>query len=1317
MKRILLFVISFFFLFLAQASDINFRRLGVKDGLSQINILSVYQDETGVMWFGSSEGLNRYNGNTIDIFRPSQNNDGLTNNEINSIFGNKKGSMYLHSVHDLVKFDLNKRTFTCISRNNVCGISFHNDTLWIATKYAIQYYIESDKQLHFFCSINKKFTPAAAIYVCDNNYIWVTTKSGLIKISKKKPKQQQLIAAIHGGNCFYKDSKRNLWIGSSKDGLYRISPANKIIHFYNKNGANSLSNNRVRTIAEDATGAIWVGTFYGLNRYNPKQNYWTNYITEDNNPYGLSHTSIFALYKDMQGTMWVGTYFGGVNYFNPLTDVGHFYGSGLGGNESLSFPFVGKMVEDERRNLWICTEGGGLNCLNRSTRKFTRYLHQEGNKSTISHNNLKCIYYNKARRRLYIGTHTGGLSIFDLDKKSFRTLKHNAQSSFSLPNDIVNDIQEYKDGLAILTQGGMCILDMDKETFKPFSTRSDINRLLRGELRYETFLIDRSNTLWLANSEGGLVSVNLLTNRINRYLFDANNKSSIGKFKVMSILQDTKGDLYFGTIGSGLFKYLPKTNSFKKYSTENKELPGDYCYYIKESPIFNHLILLHNKGISLFDRQSGTVKCSYNFFQLGFNQGSSIYVTRDGDSYVGGVNGLVSFNERKLRFINSNYRLYFDKLFINNKEAFLNSNQVSLNHDQNNIIIEFSTSNYAQGEDVMYEYRLKGFDRDWIAATSRKIAYTNLNPGKYTLMIREANNENGTVHCISLDMVIAPPFYASLFAYFIYVLLFGGLMYFIIRFKTRQAKLEASLEYERKEKLRIEELNQVKLRFFTNISHEFRTPLTLIIGQIEYLLQLNKFNSTIYNRILRIYKNAWHMRELVSELLDFRKQEQEYLKLQVECRDFVFFTKEIYLCFYEYASKRHINYQFEPEVEHIDVWFDPVQLQKVIFNLLSNAFKHTSEYGTITITICVIDSRVAVSIKDDGDGIPKDSLNRIFECFYQSDNQSSPLSLSTGIGLALTKGIVELHKGHIDVESVLGKGSLFTVTLLLGRDHFSTEEIQSEEVGKSSIIQEEDNKVEISTLDQKYTILIVEDNEEILTMLVDMFSPLYQVHIAHNGREGLQQVKLLHPDIVLSDVMMPEMSGKEMCYKIKNSVELSHIPVVLLTAQTSIEQTIEGYMFGADDYVTKPFHIKVLISRCNNLIKSRKILMERFGAKDSKTIVADAVNELDRALIDKAITIIKANFESPEFDMNMLAAELGMGRSKLYLKIKEVTGLTPNEFTLKVKLDEGMYLLTHNPELNISEISYRLGFSSARYFSKCFKSFYGVTPQQIKNPA
>lgn len=1038
----------------------------------------------------------------------------------------------------------------------------------------------------------------------------------------------------------------------------------------------------------------------------------------------------------------VGTYYGGVNVFNPSKTSNHFYYAEPLQEDCLSFPVVGKMAEDSSGRLWICTEGGGLNCYNADTGIFTRYQHRKGDASSVGSNNLKSIFYRKENERLYVGAHLGGIFVLDLKSNKGHTLHNIVGDPTSLPHEIVNDIQEYKDGLALLTQGGVAFMDPVTEKFSPLSNDVNVRKLLNKRYAFETFLIDSRQRMWLASVNGGVICVDLPSSKITEYAMDTNNPSSIGRFKVVHIFEDSRGSVFFCTIGSGIYEYQEGEQSFKSYSTSNQCLPSDYCYYICESVEDHRLFILHGKGLSIFNREKGEVENTYHLFNQTYSQGSALYLDKNGTLFISGTNGLALFQKQSLYALPSKSLLNFDKLFIFNEEICPNdqsgiltdilakTSDIYLSYKQNNITVEFASFNYNNDRNRLFEYRLEGFDKAWTQTTGTTITYTNLPPGEYILRARPLAGKENLDEEVHLNIHVSAPFYATVWAYFFYLLCLLGVMIAFIRFKTRQAALKSSLEFERKEKERIEELNQVKLRFFTNISHEFRTPLTLILGQIEVLMQMD-LGTTIYNRILRIYKNAWHMRNLISELLDFRKQEQGYLKLKVEEQNLVTFTRQIYMCFYEYAQKKEITYRFDNVEETISVWFDSKQLQKVIFNLLSNAFKYTPNKGSIRVEVRMLASQAIVSVCDTGVGIPEEHISKIFERFYQTDNSSS-FTLGTGIGLALAKGIMNMHHGKIDVESTVGKGTKFTLSLPLGNRHFSDEEMATVESRESVIIseavpmlpfeqimdvEEEKTKVQENIKEEdKPIILLVDDNEELLSMLEDLFLPIYKVYIAHDGREGLEMARQIQPDLIISDVMMPEMSGKELCYKIKTNVELSHISVILLTAQTSVEYVVEGLMFGADDYVTKPFNVKVLIARCNNLIKNKKRLIAHYAGKTiTESPVTEAINERDKELLAKCVNIIKENFENPAFDVTALASELCVGRSKLYMQFKQMTGLTPNEFILKIKLDEAMSLLKNHPELNISEISIRLGFSSPRYFSKSFKAFFGVAPQTVRS--
>lgn len=718
---------------------------------------------------------------------------------------------------------------------------------------------------------------------------------------------------------------------------------------------------------------------------------------------------------------------------------------------------------------------------------------------------------------------------------------------------------------------------------------------------------------------------------------------------------------------------------------------------------------------------------------------------------MGDTKGVTSFSEEEFHKANTfrhNPNLYFSELWINNQKvvagdetgvltkAFPYTQKLKLSHNQNNLILSFALPDYEQQlSQKQFQYKLDGFDKKWIKTSQTEVHYTNLDPGTYTLRVAAINNSSNqsgdiTDKEISMQLTISAPWYATWWAFLLYIISFIGCLYYFISSRIAKRTLALSLEKERFEKQQIEQLNQEKLVFFTNVSHEFRTPLTLIISHIDIILQKSSLNPSIYNQILKIRKNAQQMSNLISELLEFRKLEQNHKTLQISQQDITPFLKEIYFSFVDYAHLRNIHYDFQLSETPTLCWFDSQLLEKVFFNLLSNAFKYTPDNGNIIISGRTTDNEVEISISDTGSGIAKNDVSQIFARFFQANNQkpgeySSP---GTGIGLALSKTIVEKHHGTITVDSTLGKGSTFTVRLPRNADVFqadkniqlSNQQQESSIVpGSLDVLPETDTylteSVHTENAEEKtHTVLLVEDNEELLQLLTELFSPFYEVICATNGEEGLKQVYEHKIDLIISDIMMPKMSGTEMCLQIKNNIDYCHIPLILLTALNSTEQNIEGLNRGADDYITKPFHAQLLLARANNLIRSRLLMQHQFDKKPISEIDLTCINPLDKDILKRTAESIEQHIDDTEYDIPVLCKEVGIGRSLLYTKFKALTGMTPNNFILNYRLKHAAALLQQYPDIPIAEVSDRCGFSSPVYFSRCFKNQYGCTPQNYR---
>lgn len=1314
----------------SQKQNITFRHLTTDDGLSQFSVNSLYIDHQGLLWIGTREGLNRYNGNSIETFKLRKNDpNSLFSNTVLRITGDGQDYIYLLCTDGVAEFSLRTQKFRTLLQGSINAI-YYKDKLYIGKKNEIFTYNQSTGNFDLFYRLPGKNTQLSAIHIDQDRTIWLgTTNSGVYLLDRKK----QLSQIIKKGNItsIYEDSNQKTWIGSWEDGLYCIKKDKQIDHFLNDpSNANSISSNFVRSCCEDNNGNMWIGTFNGLNYYNPHTKAFHLYST-DNKAESLTHSSIWCIVKDEQGTLFLGTYFGGVNFFNPEYELYTRYKAGSSEREGLSSPIIGRMIEDQKGNLWVCTEGGGVNVYNKNERTFKWYKHIEG-RNSISHNNVKAIYYDKHTDIMWIGTHLGGLNKLNLKTNHFTTYKMKEGDATTLPSDIVRDIIPYQTSLIIATENGICLFDplteKCEQLFKNLKEGHDIKMV-------SSIFLDNKGTLWISATGKGVYTYNFSTKKLKNYTHAPNNGQSLSNNNVNSITQDRYGNLWFSTSGSGLDLYHPESDTFENFDMQKNGLASDCIYKVCESSVQPHsLLLITNQGFSRFNYKQQQI---YNYsklngFPLSAINENSLYVTRDKEVFLGGVDGMISFKEKSLDFSPKPYNILLSRLLVNGKEVMPGDESgilkeslsytpaIHLKANQSMFSIEYTTSNFVLANRDEILYRLEGFSDEWHQSYQNQkiITYTNLNPGVYTLVIKTAKQN---IKETKLIIHVLPPWYKTWWAYLIYTMATISLLVFLIRNYKAKIRLNESLKYEQKHIEDLETLNQSKLRFFTNISHEFRTPLTLIVGQIETLLQVQTFTPSIYSRILGIYKNSLQLRELITELLDFRKQEQGHMKIKVSRHNIVDFLYENYLIFMEYANSKQINFLFEKEAEQIEVWYDQKQMQKVVNNLLSNALKHTQPEDTILIRVSPKGSSVIIEINDTGSGIDTSEIDKIFDRFYQTERLDSlNTGAGTGIGLALTKGIIELHHGTISVTSELGKGSKFTITLKMGQAHFNEEQIIQENETLAQKPEESPSQIDLIPdleIEQEAhkripdaKMLIVEDNEAIKEMLSSIFSTFYDVITASNGKEALNLVLQEMPNIVLSDVVMPEMSGTELCKQIKSDFNTCHIPVVLLTARTAVEHNIEGLKIGADDYITKPFNTNLLISRCNNLVNSRRLLQEKFSKQPQAFAQMLATNPMDKDMIDRAMTIIEQNLDNTDFNVNFFAREMGMARTNLFTKLKAITGQTPNDFILTIRLKKAAVMLRNNPELNITEISDKIGFSSPRYFSKCFKEIYHVSP-------
>lgn len=1197
LRHLLLLFISFFFVLPLYAE--YFKHIGLSEGLTQPSVMAIYQDRLGRMWFGTKEGISQYDGNRVRIFKGWIKSVGeeppvWLGNEVSFIVGDSLDNLYFLIDKNLIKYDIQTEKFSRLTNESIItALTSSEGQVWYM-KHDSLFCLKADKEPTFVLKTN--ITSRICCLTMMDDQIGIGTYNGVYLIDRRTYQQKQLLEGVEIYRIF-ESSQKELWIGTRMHGLYRMNDKQQLSKVpYLPGTSEGISSEQIRDFVEDNEGNIWFGTFDGLHRYSIGNKQYS-LIQIPQYVGGLNHPSIFALYKDVAGTIWVGSYYGGVNYFSPQHDTFVHYDYGRKINSYYSY--IGEIVIDKNEHLWLSTDGGGITCVDKKWNTLQQFT--AGGKNSISHNNVKSICYDEKKNCLYIGTYLGGLSRYDLNTGRFYNYWKEESHSSDMPDEIVYHVKIWKDQIYISAHNGFFRLDTQTQKF---------HRINIPFAFYEHFDIDAEGNLYMVGWK------NVLCTHVEHpesivYVPLAEGDSKATPTRVLA----TSDGVYIGTLGMGLFFYDRQTRNMAHYTSRNNQLPGDFCYNLCRTQD-GKILITGDKGVTCFVPSEGTfttIDLMRNFPSTHIINGCGILVSGEGSIYIGDTKGVTVFSENefnKTGTANENSNFYFSELWVDNKtiipgddtgilsQSLPYTRELKLNYDQNNLIIHFALSDYGQQlSEKWFQYKLEGLDKNWIKTKQTELYYTNLDPGKYTLHVASINEKSGqSLEEITMQLVIASPWYDTWWAWIIYVTAFIACVFYYVYSKIAKRTLALSLEKERFEKQQIKQLNQEKLVFFTNVSHEFRTPLTLIISHIDILLQKYSLNPSIYNQITKIRKNAQQMNKLISELLEFRKLEQNYGTIQIKQQDIIVFLKEIYLSFVDYAQQRNINYEFKLPELSVLCWFEPQLMEKVFFNLLSNAFKYTSDKGNIILSGEITNSDIKINITDTGIGISEQDKDKIFARFFQADNQEKKGSLfsGTGIGLALTRTIVEKHHGEITVKSVVGEGSTFTVRLPRRKDvflndknvQFYTQDSESDIIPDSMpvFVDEGNSPIELietkDTENKTHTVLLVEDNDELLQVLKELFEPFYKIICAHDGKEGLSQIYENSPDLVISDVMMPEMTGTEMCLQIKNNIDLCHIPVILLTALNSTEQNIEGLSRGADDYITKPFHAQLLLCTC-----------------------------------------------------------------------------------------------------------------------------------------
>ncbi|WP_124980225.1 hybrid sensor histidine kinase/response regulator transcription factor [Nonlabens xiamenensis] len=1322
-----LFALFFVFTSLSQAQKNNFQfqRLNTDDGLSQSSAVAIEQDNRGLIWIGTRDGLNRYDGVDIKIFKTEEDDPKtLSSSDILALETGIDGRIWVGTYNGLNVYDPSTGYFKRFFKNDDANslpsnrveeiLAASDGDIWVGTTQGLAIYRPKTDQFQNYL-VDSPLSPVVveSLLEIDPNNFLVGTNAGFWRFSRQGNGEYSMKLIPYEKDLQITDITRihqnSFLLGTKNNGVLVYNGQDISSHPVN----NITQIEGIRQVLVDDYQRIWIGTYDGVFIYDEQAVIQLQSDLE--NKQSLSKNSVKSLFKDDSGSIWVGTYYGGANIWNEANGNYINYEHTPGAN-GLNYSVVSSLQADPDR-LYIGTEQGGLNILDRQSGSFS-YITTSN--SALRDNNVKSLLL--AEGSLLIGTFSQGLQIYDTKTGRFRDATQKFPDVQALENVGVYSIQK-RGSSYVLGTFGQGVYDYSAQDNKVWNVSNGLTSNLVRSL-----LVDRNDQLWVG-TENGLNKI--VKGQITQYLY---NKDRGSGFDILSTFQDNREDIWIGTKAHGLYRIQDDQPIRVALSYEGKEITTIHA--ITQSAN-NHLWLSSNQGILEYDAAQAKIIALKDKKDglVGNEFSNGAVLNLDGDLIFGGIAGITRFNPSNLKkdtYVTdvlitgfSTGRGNEPEMTSNNREvddiAFAKA--VQLDHNQRNFTIEFAMPSFHNASSNSYEYRLEGLEDNWTQSVQNTAIYTLQNSGNYTFEVRGINSDGIKSEITRLEIDAKPAPWFSWWAIAIYAIAFALLFYFMINILQSKTRLEEELKYEQVQKERDRGINEAKLKFFTNISHEFRTPLTLILGPLQQLLADYKGSNKMYKKLLVVESNANHLLQLINRLMDFRKLEQNQFELQTAEGNIIKFLKEIYLSFEEYAKVGEYDYTFKTTDEEILVYYDRKKLERVFYNLISNAFKYTPKGGKIKIRISKTEDEIVIKVKDSGIGISQDEQKKVFDRFYEveaSREKASPYHQGTGIGLNIAKNIVELHQGNIEIASEAGAGSTFSVRLKLGREHLKDEQIiedfkfsddvsqyVSQLEGLASPTDEMD--LELLSDEDKPTVLVVEDNTSLLSFMVQLLKQDYNVLEEEDGEEAFKTAVKHSPDLIISDVVMPKMAGTELCAKIKEDIRTSHIQVILLTSRSSLIYKLEGLESGADDYISKPFNVQEFKLRIQNLLQSKKRLKERFAEKNDFSPEEVHVTSADEQLLKKAVAIVEENIPNEQFDIPTFSSELGVSRTMLFIKIKAWTNFTPNEFIQHFRMKRAAQLLELGT-LNISEVSYKVGFRNPKYFSKCFQKAYGETP-------
>jgi signal transduction histidine kinase/ligand-binding sensor domain-containing protein/AraC-like DNA-binding protein len=1349
----------------AQKIPLSFRQLSIDQGLSCSNVEHITEDSLGYMWFGGPQGLNRFDGYEVRNYYSSlSDSTSIPENQILSLHCDIRGYLWVGTRDGIARYNYAHDNFERYHYSEegtneynlglvACIDEDHRNRLWFSTQNGHFFkYNEEENQFYPGEIRVNEILQVESFYFDerDTSLLWIGTDIGLIKYQLDSDKYKIIeISDDDADNLLSKNihcilpKGEYLWLGVYRVGFVRL---NRNTDEFSVFSMETEGSNYILGGAEDSRGNIWFATAGGLYLWDSANQKFHNYVYSEVEENGLTATGTASIYEDSNHNYWVGMGFGGVNY---SWGQENFRSYSIDPNNERHLPEerVNSIFLDDKNQLW-CLYSSGIDVFDRKSMRHLKSFAEGTGKALSLGSGTIWTAVQDDEKRIWVTTYTGGLQQYLPEKDVFVSYP-NVVGNKEIGQDI-RDIYIDEQGDLWLTMHGNGFSRFDPETGEFHNYQVDKSR---SYLDWTYCIhVDSDKNIWVGTTSGLFKFDQDVSNRKD-YFLEKNDPNSLSYNAVNTIFEDSGRNIWIGT-SRGLNLYVPQIDGFKRISIECG-LENDNICAIEEDNDGNLWVSTRGGGIFTFSPREWLEEGKFNYRQFDKSDGlqSDEFAERaslkdeNGYMYFGGVDGFTIFHPDSLRKNPNAPKVLISEVILFDEVIFPSSDPVVevktdslsmgqelvLNHNQNVLALKFIAFNYRQPEKNEYLYTMEGFDNRWYSArTNREAVYTNLPPGEYVFKVKASNNDGvWSKEQAEMNITVLPPWWQTSWFRFLLVFFFVGVLYAFFLWRVKAIKRQrnilgkmvkkktAQLERQNKEikemSDRVHEADQSKIRFFMNISHEFRTPLSLILGPLNNLLGAGDLSDFHKKQLQFINRSAHRLMRLINQLLDMQKVDMNKLTLKVSEVDVVDFMRSIFHLFEFNAREKGIIYTFNFKgiEKGQKQWLDIDALEKIIYNLLSNAFKHTLAGGEVEVAVALKGERLLVTVKDSGAGIPPEKINRIFDRYF-SRNSFGGSNDGIGIGLTLVKELVKLHKGTIDVKSELGKGTEFIVELPAGRDGFNHEDILTgEEIKKrmpadSPVIISREKSIERAH--SQWRVLLVEDDEDLLHFLKNDLQNAFKLQTAMNGAEGWKMARKFQPDLIVSDLMMPVMDGMELCQKIKSDDELGHIPFIMLTAKSGADDIISGYSVGADDYITKPFNSEVLKARVLNLLESRKKLRQRFDSfADIKLPSGNGGDEGDKFL-DKVINYIENNIANTSLGHKEICSELSISKTKLYAKVGELTGYSINIFIRIIRLRRAAFLL-ENSEYSVSEVAYQVGFSDPNYFSKCFKEHFKVSPR------